>query len=271
MMSFLEALLLGLVQGISEFLPISSDGHLALAEMLFDVPEAGLTFNVMLHAGTLLATSLVLSQRLRIALVDGIRALGKPELFRTTPGGRDAAVVLVASVPTALVGFGLRDHVEVWTHSPTIVGLGFLGTAAALVSTIWAPRDGQKETITVPAALLVGVAQGLAVLPGLSRSGSTIAVLLFLGLRRDRAFELSMLMSVPAVFGAVLLELPRALGESSGAFGMAAAGALVAFLSGIVALLMLRRVVVSGRFSWFALWVLPVALATLAMARAWPG
>jgi undecaprenyl-diphosphatase len=116
---------------------------------------------------------------------------------------------------------------------------------------------------------LLGVAQGLAVLPGLSRSGSTITVALWLGIRPDRAYELSMLMSLPAVTGALLLEAPRAIGAPAG-LGTAAIGAGTAFVVGVVALAILRRVVTRGHFSLFAIWVLPVALATLALARAWP-
>lgn len=267
-MELWEALLLGVVQGLAEFLPISSDGHLALAAFLFDVKEAGLSFNVMLHAGTFFATALVLRKQLAEAVRQGVAALAKPALFQSTPGGQDALVVIGASIPTAIIGFTLRDAVEEWTLSPAAVGWGFLATALILVATRFA-RLGAIEHPSFRAALLVGLAQGAAVLPGVSRSGSTIAMLLFLGVKRDRAFELSMLMSLPAVFGAIVLELPHALREG-GHFGLAVIGALVAFFTGIVALFLVRRVVSSGKFSWFALWVLPVAVATLAMSRAWP-
>jgi undecaprenyl-diphosphatase len=109
----------------------------------------------------------------------------------------------------------------------------------------------------------------MAVLPGISRSGATIAVALWLGVRKDRAFELSMLMSLPAVLGAVALELPEMAGNTA-AMGTAAVGALVAFVTGVVALVALKKAVIQGRFAWFALWVGPLALATLAMAKAWP-
>jgi undecaprenyl-diphosphatase len=265
---FLEGALLGALQGVSEFLPISSDGHLALAELLFEVRGGGLTFNVMLHAGTLLATLLVLRQRIVPAAVEGARALVRPSRFRETPGGRDALVVLLATVPTAVIGFGLRDRVEVWTSSPLAIGLGFLGTSLALISTRWAPA-GKKDVPSAVGAVLIGLAQGLAVLPGLSRSGSTITTALWLGVRPERAFELSMLMSLPAVFGALLLELPKALKAPEGV-AVAALGAAVAFVVGVLALEILRRLLVRGKFALFAVWVFPLALATLAMSRAWP-
>lgn len=267
--AFGEVVLLGALQGVSEFLPISSSGHLALAEILFNFQAAGLALNVMLHAGTLLATFLVLRQRVGLAVVGGVKALPHPSRFRATAGGRDALVVIVATLPTALIGLGLEHVVERWTRSPLAVGLGFFTTAAILISTRWI-RPGQDEVPTIAGAVLIGIVQGLAVVPGVSRSGSTIAMALWLGVRPDRAFELSMLMSLPAVMGAVLVEARHMTAGSDGLWA-ALVGAIVAFGVGVVALLLLRRVVVRGHFSMFALWVLPLAVATLAMAKAWPG
>lgn len=264
-----EVALLGTLHGVSEFLPISSSGHLALAELLFGFKSGGLLFDVMLQVGTLLATLVVLRQRVKLATVDGAGALLRPSQFRTTAGGRDALVVVVATLPTAIVGLGLQSAASRWTRSPLAVGLGLVVTAAILLSTRWA-RPGEDEVPTVLGALLIGIVQGLAVIPGMSRSGSTIALALWLGVRPDRAFELSMLMYVPVVLGSVVLE-SRHLVVSGGALPPALFGAAVALAAGVVALLALRRVVVRGHFSLFALWVLPVAIATLAMARAWPG
>jgi len=247
---------------------VSSDGHLALAEVLFGLRTGGLTFNVMLHAGTLLATMIVLRQQLWRALRQGLLALLKPSRFRTTPGGRDAMVVIVASIPTALIGLGMRHSVERWTEDPLAIGLGFLATTVVLVLSALA-RRGDSEQPSLLGAFAIGIAQGFAVLPGLSRSGSTIASALWLGVRPDRAFELSMLMSIPAVTGALMLEVPQALDhgrlESS-----ALLGAFAALLVGIAALLALQHLVKRGRFVWFALWVGPLAVATIAMGMVWP-
>lgn len=265
---FLDAVLLGIVQGITEFLPVSSDGHLALAELLFKMDQGGLTFNVMLHAGTFVATLIVLRERVLRAVTEGVRALAQPSRFRDTPGGRDAATVIVASIPTAVIGLLLRDPVEAWTRSPLAIGLGFVGTSAWVLST-QRVRAGALEQPSLLGALVIGVAQGLAVLPGLSRSAGTIASALWLGVRPERAFELSFLMSLPAVFGAILLEGRHAIGETF-PVGPALVGTLVSLVTGIMALLLLRRVIMRGRFVVFALWTVPIAVATLAMAAAWP-
>jgi undecaprenyl-diphosphatase len=163
----------------------------------------------------------------------------------------------------------MRDTVESFTAEPLAIGLGFLGTALALVASTFA-RRGDNEHPTWLGALAIGVAQGLAVLPGLSRSGSTIALALFLGVRPARAFALSMLMSLPAIVGAIGLEARHAF---SGPFpvGPALIGAIVAFGTGVVALLMLRHIVDRGRFGWFAFWVAPLSLATIALGLRWPG
>lgn len=265
---FTDAALLGALQGVTEFLPISSDGHLALAGLLFHVEQGGLTFNVMLHAGTWIATVIVLRQRVARAAYAGVLALKEPVRFRSTSGGRDVWTVLLASIPTAAIGLLLRDAVEKWTHSPFVVGLGFLLTSACVLSTHWV-RPGQREQPTWVGALIIGVLQGLAVLPGLSRSGGTIAGALWLGVRPDRAFELSFLMSLPAVLGAILLESRHAFGAPF-PVGSALIGATAALSTGIVALLLVRHVVMRGRFAYFALWTVPLGIATLAMAFVWP-
>lgn len=265
---YADAALLGLIQGLTEFLPISSDGHLALAQLLFGTKGAGLTMSVMLHVGTWLATVILLRQKAFTAAGHGVRALFRPSLFRESSAARDAGVVILASLPTAAIGLVLHDAVERWTESPLVIGMGFLVTALALVSTRFV-RARDAEQPNPLGALLIGAAQGLAVLPGVSRSGLTITTALWLGVRPDRAFELSMLMSLPAVLGAIVLESVPAF-RTPGFIGPAAFGAAVALGVGLFALGMLRRVVIRGHFSLFAVWVVPVALATLALARAWP-
>lgn len=260
----IQAVVLGALQGLTEFLPVSSSGHLALGQMLFGTKDAGLTLSVMLHAGTLGATALLVRRVLARATMEGLRALRQPSRFKETEGGRDVAVVILASIPTAILGLLLRDTVDRWTGSPLAVGVGFLATGALLVSTLRAPR-GAREVPTWLGAVLVGVAQGLAVVPGISRSGSTIAAALWLGVKPQRAFELSMLMSLPAVLGAVILEA-RHLSELQDPVP-ALIGAAVAFLVGLGALLALERVVIAGRFAWFALWVVPAALLTFSLLR----
>jgi undecaprenyl-diphosphatase len=266
---FEHAIILGILQGLTEFLPISSDGHLALAQMLLEVDGGGLTLSVLLHTGTLLATILYFRQRIAMVLLELWQCVRHGRLPAPSSAGWDAVLVLVATVPTGLIGLALRDVVADWTQEPLATGFGFVVTACLLTSTLWA-KPGILLSPTLLGALMLGFAQGLAVAPGVSRSGITIVAALWLGIRSERAFEFSMLMSVPAVAAAVLLELLE--GDSVEGHALAlGAGAVMAFAVGLLALSLLRRVVSRGNLAWFALWVLPVALATLALAKAWPG
>ncbi len=260
-----QALCLGLLQGLTEFLPVSSDGHLALAQLWLHVAEPSLALTVLLHLGTLVATVLYFRRRIGLMIRDAWLGLRHPRAFLDTPGGRDVVTVVLASIPTALLGLLFRHEVEELATHADVVGGCLLLTAAWLISTLWAPR-GERSDPTPWGALLIGLAQGAAILPGLSRSAGTIAVGLWLGLRGSRAFELSMLMSVPAVFGAILLEGSSLVGDKGArVLELGLSGAVVAFVSGLIALAVLGRVVAKGRLALFALWVVPLA----ALAFAW--
>jgi undecaprenyl-diphosphatase len=254
------ALGLGLVQGITEFLPISSDGHLALFALLFELREASLATTVLLHVGTLLATLLVFrADLLQMAKTLLANAANPRELFASDDGKLLAAIV-VASVPTAAIGLLLEERIEALSRQPWVVGLGFLGSAAAVLTT-----RGRKDGGLLPGlgtAFLIGLLQGMAVLPGLSRSAMTIGGAMLLGLAPAAAFRFSFLLSMPAVAGAALLELGHP-GVLAGMSTAAWIGAVIAFASGCVALRMLRGLLAQGRFWLFAWYLVPLAAAMI--------
>jgi len=262
-----EAIFLGIVHGLAEFLPLSSAGHLALAGLLFKV-HGGPGYEFVLRLATLFTTLLVVGPVVGRALREGGRALLAPSRIGETSGGRDALVVLLASAPSVLIGFGLRSAVEQWAASPLAIGVGFLGTTVALALAYFA-SPGEREQPTHSGALLLGVAQGLAVLPGLSRIGATIAVGLLLGVRPARAFELSLLASLPALLAAFVLEARHGLLSPAPGVGALVAG-VVALGAGVGAARLLAGIVERGHLAWFAFWVGPLALATMAMGLAWP-
>lgn len=266
---FGEAALLGIVHGATEFLPLSSGGHLALAAILWKL-EGSPALGLALRVATLLATLLVLWPEVARAVSAGFAALVHPSRFRSTAGGRDALTTLLASVPTGVLGLFLHVELGRTQASPLAVGLGFLGTAAALVLAHFA-GPGERDQPTAQGALLLGVAQGLSLLPGLSRSGSTIAVALLLGVRPVRAFELSMLISLPALVAGIVLEARPLLAlPLPGDLASVLVGGLAALATGVLALHALRGIVARRRLAWFAFWVGPLALATLALGIAWP-
>jgi undecaprenyl-diphosphatase len=263
----LEAIALDFVQGATAFLPVSSSGHLSLARMLFG-GEPDLASAAFVDLGTLSATVLVLRKRLTRAAVEGLRGVVRPSLLKDTQGGRDALVVLLATIPTAVVGLALKGASEVCSNSPTLVGAGFLGSALAIGSAHWAPR-GEKDTPSHWGSLLVGALQGTSVLPGMSRVGLTLAALLWFGLREERAFELSLLVSLPAIAGALVLGAPVALHGNDGVVALVL-GAFVAFAAGLVAVRVLRAALLRRAVAVFALYLVPLGIATLAWGYARP-
>lgn len=260
-MSPLQAVILGAIQGVTEFLPISSDGHLAAASMLMHVPDMTLALTVFLHVGTLVATLLILRKDLVQLTVATFRGLRAPREYFASDEGRMAAGIVVASIPTAAIGLFLENSVEAWSAVPWIVGVCMLGTCAFLLLT--RRGGGNAASPTLRQSLLIGVIQGFAVLPGLSRSGSTISTAMLVGMKPEAAFRYSFLLSLPAVFGAVVLELRHAE-FWEGLSWPAYLGAAVSFGVGCGALLFLRRIVSRGNFWLFVVYLLPLALFLIA-------
>lgn len=249
-MALLEILFLALIQGIGEFLPISSSGHVVVGQAVFD--QLGyplhdkLAVNIVLHLGTLL--SILVFYRRRI-----LEVLGRDR--------RVIGLVLAASVPAGLVGVLCKPWVESAFESPLCVGWMFFFTGAML---LWSAGHQTGELacreLSYAKALLIGLFQAVAVLPGISRSGSTIVAALGVGLRRDEAATFSFLLAIPAIAGAGLLESLKLRHESMGSLTPQALliGAAVSFQVGLAALWVLLRWLQGGRLYRFAWWVTPL-------------
>ena len=254
------ALSLGLLQGSTEFLPVSSSGHLAVFGMFYDVPEMSLALVLLLHAATLLATVAAFAGDLLGLARSTLQGLRTPGVFFRSPDGAFILNVVVASVPTAAIGLLMKDAVEDAARLPWVVGMSFLGSAAAA----WSTRRSKGHATTLPlgAALLVGIAQGAAVLPGLSRSGSTIACAMALGMSPEAAFRFSFLLSLPVIAGATALELgdPDAWANLTPTAWLSA---LVTLVCGYVCLRMLKGLLLRGHFWRFALYLVPLGVGML--------
>lgn len=250
-MSVITAALLGILQGLTEFLPVSSSGHLALAQMMIPgFSQPGLFFDVVLHVGTMLSVLVLEWGRVRDALRRGYAL----ELF---------GLLLVGTAATAAVAFPLRGWAEAAFQKPLWVAGGLSLTAMLLL----ASSRGRNEGETLPTfgqALVVGLAQGVAVFPGLSRSGSTISVGLLAGVPRPWAADFSFLLSLPAVAGATLVEAVKekdALVASGSQWLVPSlVGGLAAALTGLLALAAVRQLVRSARLALFAWYLVPLAL-----------
>jgi len=257
-----SAALLGAVQGATEFLPVSSSGHVAITGMALGITaELPLSMVVLLHFGTLVATIGVFAKDLRELTVSTVRGVREgPRDFLRTDHGKIVVGVLVASVPTAAIGLGLEPHMEEFSAIPWVVGIGLLVSAVAVLST--RRGGGEKQSLSLGFAVLVGVAQGVAVMPGVSRSGSTIAVAMLLGMSGPAAFRFSFLLSLPAVAGATVLSLRHP--DELASLGLAGVvGGAVSFVVGLGALLWLRALVHQGRFWWFAVYLVPLGLGLI--------
>jgi undecaprenyl-diphosphatase len=259
--SYLEAFTLGVLQGVTEFLPVSSSGHLALLEHIVRLPEAQrLPLSAVLHIGTLGAVLVFFARRLGGIMSDCIAQT--PE--RRRAGWRLVGFVALGSAPAAAAGLLFEERIEAVFSSPILVAVMLLVTGAFLFGTRLVRQN--QARIGWGRAVLVGLAQAVAILPGISRSGATIAAGIYAGLAREQAFEFSLLLSIPAVFGATLLELRRIdLGRvSAAAVGL---GTLMAFASGLGALVLLRRAVTGRRLYLFAYYLWVVGLAALVFVR----
>lgn len=266
-MSVWEAILLGLVQGLTEFLPVSSSGHLVIAGALLGVQEESLTFDVMVHFGTLVAVLVALKDDWR-PIVLGV--LGRPE-YRESGRKRFAALV-VGSVPIAVVGLLFKEPVENLFGSPRFAAAMLLVTGTILwLADQLAGRAARGRAngagIGLVDALWIGVGQALAILPGISRSGSTLAAGMARGLDRESAARFAFLLAIPAIVGATILQVPDALeGGLEGGIPLLA-GAVTAGVSGYAAIALFLRFLKSGRLTGFAVYTWIAGLVALWLVR----
>lgn len=261
-MSWLTVIVVGVVQGITEFLPISSSGHLLIVESLLAELSGvqltdPLTLNVALHGGTLLSILVVYWQRIWRLLGADRQVVG---------------LLIVGTLPAVVVGLGLKSWFETYLASTLLAGCMLPVTGALLW---WSSRASVGETsyvdMTYRDAITIGMVQAFAILPGISRSGATIATALRLGLTPDAAATFSFLLALPAIAGACVLELAGSMGGEAEAIAwpQIIVGAVIAFLMGLVALVWLQYWLQRGRFYMFAYWCVPVGVATV-IWQLWP-
>jgi undecaprenyl-diphosphatase len=260
-MTYWQGVVLGIVQGLTEFLPISSSGHLVVAEAAVGIRTPGVVVEVVLHVGTLLAVLVVYRRRVTELLVG---------LFRADQVAlRDTGLLALASIPAGLAGFFLADMFERSFDSLLAVGCDFMVTGCVLWSTQWVRRP-TTERPSATGAVAVGVAQALAIFPGISRSGTTIATGLWLRIEPGKAAEFSFLLAIPAITGAALLQLTQL--SSSGAsigWGQLTVSFVAAVLSGILAIRVLVALLHKQAFHKFApyCWILGVVTVWWALIR----
>jgi undecaprenyl-diphosphatase len=270
-MSFAQTIILALVQGITEFLPISSSGHLILGSWLFDWPDQGIFFDTAVHVGTLMAV-LAYFRREWIQLVGGLAANQLVEIDDsggTVRARTLALLIVVAMVPLVVGALLIREGVEANFRTPEAVGWLLIGTAGALLAgELIGSRVRKLPSLAVPDAVAIGLVQIMAIFPGVSRSGVTMVAGLAVGMTRDAAARFSLLLATPAIAGAGLLIAIDALNESEGVdWGAAILGAVISAITAYLVIAGLMRLLRSGSFRPFIAYCFVAGIAVV-IARA---
>lgn len=272
MLDILHALILGIVQGATEFLPVSSSGHLVIVPWLFEWPTPSLLFDTVLHWGTLLSIIVVFWREFVAIIVATLRSIYQRSL--RDPDARLGWFIVIGTIPAVLTGLLLKDHIEALFHSARATGVFLLVTAGLLaLSERLArriPSPVELGQMKLSQAISIGVAQAIALAPGISRSGATIAAGLAVGLRRDVAARFSFLLGTPAFLGAGLLQMVDAMAVDSTAVASQASVLLVGFVaSAVVGFLAIRFMLAYLRrhtLHVFAVYCLVVGLAVIALS-----
>lgn len=265
-MSWFEALLLGLLQGFTEYLPISSSGHLTIGSALFGIEgEENMAFTVLVHVATVFSTLFILWKEVVWIFSDLVK-------FQMNKGTRYALNILISMIPIGIVGVFFKDKVEaIFGSGLTVVGCCLLLTGALLAFAYYA-KPRQKEEISLKDAFIIGLGQALAVLPGLSRSGTTIATGLLLGNKKENLAQFSFLMVIPPILGEALLDCIGMITEGTasvvGDISTTAliVGFLSAFVAGCIACKWMINIVRKGKLIYFAIYCGIAGLLTLILS-----
>ncbi|MFW5706783.1 MAG: undecaprenyl-diphosphate phosphatase [Bacteroidota bacterium] len=250
-MEWYEAFLLGLLQGLTEFLPVSSSGHLELGAAFFGLEEDNLSFSIIVHGATFLSVVVVFRKDIANLIINLFK-------FQWNVETKFILLLLLSAIPVGLTGVLFKDQIEAIFQGRTVfVGFMLLITASLLFLTRYSPNKGNE--VSVKSALIIGLAQTLAIMPGISRSGATISTALFLGIDREKATRFSFLMVLIPIFGASLLEvidLSKAPEAATISTLPLAIGAVTAFLSGLFACSWMLKIVKKGKLVYFSIYCL---------------
>lgn len=271
-MNLFTSILLGVIQGLTEFLPISSSGHLVFFQNLLGIKQPELLFDSSLHMGTLVATCIYFRSDLRmmitetwgftVHLLDGRR---KPKHLHQSPYAALMLWVLVGILPTLVIGITFRSFLEELFGSMTAVGFMMVLTGLIVAITRFLPQDYcTRNDVGLLAALAVGTVQGISLIPGISRSGSTIVCGMVCKLRRDFAARFSFLLSIPAIIGAMILQMTTEGFERVGPLALIS-GLITSTFVGLIALKLLMGMVRKGKLAYFAPYCWAMGLTILLM------
>jgi undecaprenyl-diphosphatase len=260
-LDIIKVIILGIVQGLTEFLPVSSSGHLVLAAEFLNFQEKGVAFEVIVHLGTLFSVLIAFRKDVIQMILAPFRILSsqadKTDAYKYL---RWDICIIAGTIPAALVGLLFKSQIEEFFSNAILVLVMLTVTGIILLLSKYAPQ--KNEEITIGRSILIGIAQAFAILPGISRSGSTIVTGLFLNLDRENAAKFSFLLAIPAILGASIIKMNDLLTVETQhlPYSYMLIGLLAAFVSGYLAIFWLLRVVKQGKLEWFALYCFAVVI-----------
>lgn len=289
-MSLLESIILGFIQGVAEFLPVSSSGHLAIFKNFFGLEEAGIAFDILLHVGTLVAVFICFWSDIWELIVNGVGIVidacknigiffanlvnkNKKDYTKksyveviSTPFRRYVMLIIVATIPTGIMGIIFKDMIESVSATLIVPGICLLMTSVILLIADNA-KDGNEneENVSYKKAGFVGICQGFATMPGISRSGTTVTACLLAGMDRTFAVKFSFIVSIPAILGAAVLDIPDLFKEgiSGGELFNYAAGTVVAAVVGYICIKTMLKIVRKKKFKGFSIYCAIMGLISI--------
>ncbi len=242
-MTYFDAFILGLLQGLTEFLPVSSSGHLVIMGSILGVHEPGITFEVILHFGSLLAVLIFFRKRILLLVKSLFDSSMKKERMLI-------AYIVIGTIPATVIYLLFKDFFENAFKNPLMASMMLFVTGFILLSTR-IKHDGTKD-ITLMSAIIIGISQAFSIIPGISRSGTTISTGMLLGLKPSEAAEYSFLLVIPAILGAVVLKFGEIRNLDSALIGQYGFGLLVTFVSSLFAVYAVLALIKKGKFEYFA-------------------
>jgi undecaprenyl-diphosphatase len=259
-MDIVSAVILGVIQGLTEFLPISSSAHLVIFEKLLGFHKVGIVFEVLLHCATLLSTVVFFRKKIILLCLSVLGIIDRKYRVQYYENKVLLWAIIIGTIPTAVIGYFFNDYIDHLFTNITLVGYALILTSIFLILSDFFRPKGRISTIK---SFFIGISQGFAVIPGISRSGITISTSLMMNVRRQEAAEFSFLLSIPSIIGAIILKSSELSMASIIEIKFYVISALIAFVVGLISIFIVVNLVKYAKFKYFALYCLIMGIYTI--------
>lgn len=263
-MTTFQSIILGIIQGLTEFLPVSSSGHLVLAQHFWGISEPKITFEIVVHLGSLLAVLIYFHKDIIALLLSATKIFSSKKSYHDVNNIKVLAYLLIATIVTAVIGFSFKSKFESLYDIPLAVSIALAVTGLILFISDRIP-NGKFDDYNIGwgKAIFIGIGQALAIIPGISRSGTTIAFALFSKMKRENAARFSFLLSIPAILGAALIDFMDIDSIDPATLGKYSAGAIAAFISGFIVIALLIKLIQQKKLKYFSYYCWALSLVSI--------